>query len=42
MPTIVVHQMGFLVMVGGDALLAKPSYIALLINYAAAFRTFTW
>ena len=40
MPTIVIHQMGALGMIGGDSLLAKPSYTAFLADYGAAFRTF--
>jgi len=40
MPTIVIHQMGALGMVGGDALLAKPSYAAFLTDYRDTFRTF--
>ena len=40
LPTIVVHQMGALGMIGGDPALAKPSYTAFLADYGDAFRTF--
>ena len=39
-PSLVIHQMGALGMVGGDPTLAKPSYIAFLNDYGDAFRTF--
>lgn len=40
MPTIVIHQMGALGMIGGDATKALPSYIAFLADYGDAFRSF--
>lgn len=40
MPTIVIHQMGALGMVGGDPSKALPSYTAFLADYGDAFRTF--
>ncbi|MGV3698158.1 DUF1761 domain-containing protein [Flavobacterium sp.] len=40
MPTLVVHQMGALGLIGGDPALAKPSYAAFIADYADAFRTF--
>ena len=42
MPSLVIHQMGALGMVGGPGLAdtAKPSYAAFLADYGDAFRTF--
>lgn len=42
MPTIVIHQMGAMSMVGGPAFVetAKPSYHAFMSDYGDAFRTF--
>lgn len=40
MPSLVVHQMGALGMVGGDPTKALPSYTAFLADYGDAFRTF--
>ncbi|MDI9309622.1 MAG: DUF1761 domain-containing protein [Limnohabitans sp.] len=40
MPSLTIHQMGALGMVGGDSTLAKPSYTAFLADYGDAFRTF--
>jgi hypothetical protein len=40
MPSLVIHQMGALGMIGGDPSLAKPSYAAFLADYGDAFRTF--
>jgi hypothetical protein len=42
MPTIVIHQMGALSMVGGPRFVeaAKPSYLAFMADYGDAFRTF--
>lgn len=42
MPTIVIHQMGAMGMVGGPDLIttAKPSYVAFMADYGTAFRTF--
>lgn len=40
MPTIVIHQMGALGMIGGDAAKALPSYTAFLADYGDAFRSF--
>lgn len=42
MPTLVIHQMGALGMIGGPDMIAsaKPSYSAFLADYGAAFRTF--
>jgi len=39
-PTIVIHQMGALAMIGGDPAKALPSYTAFLADYGGAFRTF--
>ena len=39
MPSLVIHQMGALGMVGGDPALAKPSYAAFLADYGDVFRT---
>jgi hypothetical protein len=36
---LVVHQTGALGMIGGDAKLAKPSFIAFMNDYGTAFRT---
>ena len=35
-----IHQTGALGMVGGDASIAKPSYVAFMADYGVAFRTF--
>ncbi|MBP2284288.1 hypothetical protein H4V97_002606 [Flavobacterium sp. CG_23.5] len=35
-----IHQTGALGMVGGDASIAKPSYVAFMADYGMAFRTF--
>ena len=40
LPSLVIHQMGALGMIGGDPTLAKPSYTAFLADYGDAFRTF--
>ncbi|MGL2966544.1 DUF1761 domain-containing protein [Flavobacterium sp. XGLA_31] len=40
MPSLVIHQMGALGMVGGDPTIAKASYTAFLADYGEAFRTF--
>lgn len=42
MPTLVIHQMGALGMIGGPDMIAsaKPSYSAFLADYGDAFRTF--
>jgi uncharacterized membrane protein YqjE len=40
LPSLVIHQMGALGMVGGDVTTAKPSYTAFLADYGDAFRTF--
>ncbi len=42
MPTIVIHQMGALGMIGGPNMIdaAQPSYAAFLADYGDAFRTF--
>jgi hypothetical protein len=42
MPTIVIHQMGALSMIGGPTFVetAKPSYLAFMADYGDAFRTF--
>jgi len=42
MPTIVIHQMGAMSMIGGPAFVAsaKPSYLAFMADYGDAFRTF--
>lgn len=42
MPTLVIHQMGAISMVGGPALVenAKPSYLAFMADYGTVFRTF--
>ena len=42
MPTIVIHQMGALGMIGGPSLLesALPSYNAFMADYGDKFRTF--
>ena len=42
MPTLVIHQMGTLGMIGGPDMIAtaKPSYSAFLADYGDAFRTF--
>ncbi len=42
MPTIVIHQMGAMSMVGGPSLVgtAKPSYLAFIADYGDAFRTY--
>lgn len=37
---LTIHQFGALGMVGGDAGIAKPSYIAFMTDYGMAFRTF--
>lgn len=37
---LTIHQTGALGMVGGDAGIAKPSYIAFMADYGLAFRTF--
>ena len=40
MPSLTIHQMGALGMIGGDAAKALPSYTAFLADYGDAFRTF--
>jgi len=42
MPTLVIHQMGAISMVGGPGLIevAKPSYLAFMADYGDVFRTF--
>jgi hypothetical protein len=40
LPSLVIHQMGALGLIGGDPALAKPSYTAFLADYGDAFRTF--
>jgi hypothetical protein len=42
MPTIVIHQMGAISMIGGPTFVsaAKPSYLAFMADYGDAFRTF--
>ena len=42
MPTLVIHQMGAISMVGGPTLVetAKPSYLAFMADYGDAFRSF--
>jgi hypothetical protein len=42
MPSIVIHQMGALSMIGGPMFVdsAKPSYAAFMADYGDAFRTF--
>ncbi len=42
MPSLVIHQMGALGMVGGPTLAetAKPSYLAFMADYGDAFRSF--
>lgn len=40
LPTIVIHQMGAMGMVGGDPTIALPSYDAFMTDYGDAFRTF--
>lgn len=42
MPTLVIHQMGALGMIGGSDMMAaaKPSYAAFLSDYGEAFRTY--
>ncbi|WP_194766406.1 DUF1761 domain-containing protein [Tamlana sp. I1] len=40
LPGIVIHQMGALSLIGGDASQALPSYSAFLADYSNAFRTF--
>ncbi|WP_196849845.1 DUF1761 domain-containing protein [Flavobacterium sp. CG_9.10] len=37
---LTIHQTGALGMVGGDASIAKPSYVAFMADYGMAFRTF--
>ena len=37
---LTIHQMGALGMVGGDASIAKSSYVAFMADYGMAFRTF--
>lgn len=37
---LTIHQFGALGMVGGDASIAKPSYVAFMTDYGMAFRTF--
>ena len=40
MPALVIHQMGALSLVGGDASKAMASYEAFMLDYSEAFRTF--
>lgn len=42
MPTLVIHQMGAMSMIGGPTFIetAKPSYLAFMADYGDAFRTF--
>ena len=40
LPTIVIHQMGAMGMVGGDPTTALPSYEAFMADYGDAFRTY--
>ena len=42
MPTIVIHQMGAMSMIGGSNMIttAKPSYLAFMADYGDAFRTY--
>ena len=40
LPSLVIHQMGAIGMVGGDPSIAKPSYEAFLADYGGAFRTY--
>jgi len=40
LPSLVIHQMGALSLVGGNAALAKPSYEAFMFDYSEVFRTF--
>jgi len=39
MPALVIHQMGALSLVGGDASKALPSYEAFMLDYSEAFRS---
>ncbi|WP_157208306.1 DUF1761 domain-containing protein [Mariniflexile maritimum] len=39
MPALVIHQMGALSLVGGDASKALPSYEAFMLDYSEAYRT---
>ncbi|SHL98237.1 DUF1761 domain-containing protein [Chryseobacterium polytrichastri] len=38
--TVTIHQLGALSMVGGNHLNAKPSFIAFMSDYGAAYRSF--
>ena len=40
LPTIVIHQMGAISLVGGDPTQALPSYGAFMADYGDAYRTF--
>jgi hypothetical protein len=42
MPTLVIHQMGAMSMIGGSSLIesAKPSYAAFMADYGNTFRTY--
>ena len=40
LPTIVIHQMGAMGMVGGDPTTALPSYEVFMADYDEAYRTF--
>ncbi len=40
LPSLVIHQMGALGLIGGDPALAKPSYAAFLADYGDSFRSF--
>ncbi len=40
LPTLVIHQMGAIGLVGGDPSTALPSYEAFMADYGNAFRTF--
>ena len=37
---LVIHQFGAIGMVGGDPLMAKPSFTAFMADYGTAYRTF--
>ncbi len=39
MPALVIHQMGALSLVGGDASKALPSYEAFMLDYSESYRT---
>lgn len=40
MPTIVIHQMGAMSLIGGDPTKALPSYATFMADYGDAYRTF--